>query len=118
MQMPGSAFGGYPAAGRDYGYYSNPVKRQRTSMDFGPRGVYDADGRMRQVEAYPQAAAMYSNPPGAYQTPMVPGYPTGHAGVPDYSVRLSPGQMLGSEEPESGEEDMTQSTQALESPWG
>nr|ARB51352.1 VosA-alpha transcript variant 1 [Aspergillus terreus] len=86
MQMPGSAFGGYPAAGRDYGYYSNPVKRQRTSMDFGPRGVYDADGRMRQVEAYPQAAAMYSNPPGAYQTPMVPGYPTGHAGVPDYSL--------------------------------
>ncbi|KAL4891930.1 velvet factor-domain-containing protein [Aspergillus ambiguus] len=87
MQMPGNAFGGYAATGRDYAYYGGgPVKRQRTSIDFGNRGMYDADGRMRQIEAYPQAAAMYSNQPGAYPTPIMPGYPTGHAGVPDYSL--------------------------------
>ncbi|RHZ43428.1 uncharacterized protein CDV56_101690 [Aspergillus thermomutatus] len=87
MQMSGNAFSGYPAAGRDYAYYGTPVKRQRTSVDYGNRGVYDAEGRMRQVDAYPQTAAMYPNQPGTYQTPMMQGYPTGHAGVPDYAVR-------------------------------
>lgn len=88
--MPGNTFGGYPAAAaaasRDYGYYAGPVKRQRTSIDFGNRGMYD-DGRMRQIEAYPQTAAMYANQPGAYPTPIMQGYPTGHTGVPDYAVR-------------------------------
>ncbi|PLB55008.1 hypothetical protein P170DRAFT_29431 [Aspergillus steynii IBT 23096] len=85
IQMSGNAFGGYPTAGRDYGYYGGPVKRQRTSIDYGNRGMYDADGRMRQMEAYPQAATMYSNQPGTYGTPMMQ-YPTGHAGVPDYAI--------------------------------
>ncbi|THC88794.1 hypothetical protein EYZ11_011761 [Aspergillus tanneri] len=89
IQMPANAFGGYPNAGRDYGYYGGPVKRQRTSVDFGSRGMYDADGRMRQMEAYPQATTMYSNQPGAYGTPMMQ-YPTGHTGVPDYAVRQPP----------------------------
>ncbi|KAE8348475.1 velvet factor-domain-containing protein [Aspergillus coremiiformis] len=91
IQISGNAFGGYPAAAaaaasRDYGYYTGPVKRQRTSIDFGNRGMYDADGRMRQMEAYPQTAAMYANQPGAYPTPIMQGYPTGHAGVPDYAM--------------------------------
>ncbi|GAB1192281.1 hypothetical protein APSETT444_001470 [Aspergillus pseudonomiae] len=89
IQMPGNTFGGYPtaaaAASRDYGYYAGPVKRQRTSIDFGNRGMYD-DGRMRQMEAYPQTAAMYANQPGAYPTPIMQGYPTGHTGVPDYAM--------------------------------
>lgn len=83
VQMP---FGGYPTASRDYTYYGAPVKRQRTSMDFGNRGIYDADGRIRQMDTYPPAATMLSNPPGPYQTPMMPGY-TGPTGVPDYTVR-------------------------------
>ncbi|RDW81112.1 protein vosA [Aspergillus mulundensis] len=87
MQIPGS---GYPAppyqsASRDYGGYYAPVKRQRTSVDYGTRGMYDADGRMRQMEAYPQTAAMYGQS-GGYPAPMM-GYPSGHAGVPDYAVR-------------------------------
>ncbi|KAF4219771.1 hypothetical protein CNMCM6457_002809 [Aspergillus fumigatiaffinis] len=86
MQMSGNAFTGYPAAGRDYAYYGTPVKRQRTSVDYGNRGIYDAEGRMRQVDAYPQTTAMYPNQPGTYQTPMMQGYPAGHAGVPDYAM--------------------------------
>lgn len=86
MQMPGNAFSGYPATSRDYTYYGTPVKRQRTSVDYGNRGMYDAEGRIRQVDAYPQTATMYSNQPGTYQNPMMQGYPTGHAGVPDYAV--------------------------------
>ncbi|PKX92685.1 protein vosA [Aspergillus novofumigatus IBT 16806] len=86
MQMSGNAFTGYPAAGRDYAYYGTPVKRQRTSVDYGNRGIYDTEGRMRQVDAYPQTTAMYPNQPGTYQTPMMQGYPAGHAGVPDYAM--------------------------------
>ncbi|KAB8204709.1 velvet factor-domain-containing protein [Aspergillus parasiticus] len=97
IQMPGNTFGGYPAAAaaasRDYGYYAGPVKRQRTSIDFGNRGMYD-DGRMRQMEAYPQTAAMYANQPGAYPTPIMQGYPTGHTGVPDYATGDSTGAMM------------------------
>ncbi|KAF9888098.1 hypothetical protein FE257_009234 [Aspergillus nanangensis] len=86
IQMSGNTFGGYAATGRDYGYYGGgPVKRQRTSIDFGNRGMYDADGRMRQMEAYPQAASMYPNQPG-YPNPMMQGYPAGHTGVPDYAL--------------------------------
>lgn len=85
--MSGNAFASYPTAGRDYSYYgSAPVKRQRTSIDYGNRSMYDADGRMRQMEAYPQATAMYSNQPGSYGAPMMP-YSAGHTGVPDYAVR-------------------------------
>lgn len=86
--MPGQ-FGGYPAASRDYSsYYGGPVKRQRTSVDLGSRGIYDSDGRFaRQMDAYPQATSLYSNQPGAYQTPMMQGYPTGQTAVPDYAVR-------------------------------
>ncbi|KAE8146004.1 velvet factor-domain-containing protein [Aspergillus avenaceus] len=87
IQMPANAFGTYPTAGRDYSYFGGPVKRQRTSVDFGNRAMYDTDGRMRQMEAYPQTAAMYANQPGAYPTPIMQGYPTGHPGVPDYAVR-------------------------------
>ncbi|KAI9034794.1 protein vosA [Aspergillus affinis] len=84
IQMSGNAFGGYQPTGREYGYYPPPVKRQRTSIDYGSRAVYD-DGRMRQMEAYPQAATMYSNQPGSYGAMMQ--YPTGHTGVPEYAVR-------------------------------
>ncbi|KAL5343760.1 velvet factor-domain-containing protein [Aspergillus crustosus] len=86
IQIPGSNYpaSAYQPTNRDYGYYA-PVKRQRTSVDFGTRGIYDADGRMRQMEAYPQPAAMYGQP-GGYPNPMMPGYPSGHAGVPDYAM--------------------------------
>lgn len=86
-QIPGSAFPSYPTASRDY-YYpgGTPVKRQRTSVDFNNRGIVDADGRLRQMDTYPQTAAttMY---PNQYQAPIIPGYPTGLPTVPDYSVR-------------------------------
>jgi hypothetical protein len=85
MQIPASNYPTYQAPNRDYAYYG-PVKRQRTSVDFGTRNVYEPEGRMRQIEAYPQTAAMYGQP-GSYPTPMMPGYPTGHTGVPDYAVR-------------------------------
>ncbi|KAL2835196.1 velvet factor-domain-containing protein [Aspergillus cavernicola] len=84
MQIPASNYPTYQASGREYAFY-NPVKRQRTSVDFGSRGMYDTEGRMRQMEAYPQAAAMYGQQAG-YPTTMLPGYPTGHTGVPDYAM--------------------------------
>jgi len=89
MQMQGPAFGGYPAANRDYSsYYGGPVKRQRTSVDLGTRSIYDGDDRFaRQMNAYPQGSNIYSNQPGAYQNPMIQGYTTGQTGVPDYAVR-------------------------------
>lgn len=86
-QMPNPAFGGYPTTGREYStYYGGPaVKRQRTSVDMGTRGLYDNDGRFAQT--YPQTA-LYTNPPaGGYQNPMFPGYSTGQTGLPDYAVR-------------------------------
>ncbi|KAL6238136.1 hypothetical protein BDW75DRAFT_202043 [Aspergillus navahoensis] len=85
MQIPGSSYPAppYQPTSRDYSYYA-PVKRQRTSVDYGARGMYDADGRMRQMEAYPQTAALYGQP-GGYPTPMM-GYPSGHSGVPDYAM--------------------------------
>ncbi|KKK19458.1 hypothetical protein ARAM_004139 [Aspergillus rambellii] len=85
MQMAGNNFPGYQTAGREYTYYGGPVKRQRTSVDFGTRGMYESDGRMRQMDAYPQTAAMY-NQAGGYPASMMPGYPTGHTGVPDYAM--------------------------------
>lgn len=85
MQIPGTAFPGY-APSRDFTYYGGgPLKRQRTSVDYGTRSIYDSDGRMRQVEAYPPTTPLYQ--PQPYQAPIVPGYTTGHAGVPDYTVR-------------------------------
>ncbi len=85
MQIPGSTYPAptYQTASREYPYYA-PVKRQRTSVDYG-RGMYDTDGRMRQMEAYPQTAALYGQS-GGYPNPMM-GYPSGHPGVPDYAVR-------------------------------
>ncbi|KAL4752825.1 hypothetical protein BDW72DRAFT_51049 [Aspergillus terricola var. indicus] len=85
MQIPGSSYPvpPYQPTSRDYSYYA-PVKRQRTSVDYGARGMYDADGRMRQMETYPQTATLYGQP-GGYPTPMM-GYPSGHGGVPDYAM--------------------------------
>lgn len=48
--------------------------------------MYDTDGRMRQMDTYPQTAIY--NQPGGYATPMMQGYPAGHTAVPDYAVRL------------------------------
>ncbi|ODM23229.1 hypothetical protein SI65_00818 [Aspergillus cristatus] len=66
MSIPGTAFAGYPS--RDYAYMQpGPAKRQRTSsIDYG---------------TYPQAATMYPNQPGAYQTPILQGY---NPGVADF----------------------------------
>ncbi|KAL4932747.1 protein vosA [Aspergillus undulatus] len=86
MQIPGTSYPApaYQPTSRDYQYYA-PVKRQRTSVDFGSRGMYDADGRgMRQMEAYPQTAALYGQS-GGYPNAMM-GYPSGHTGVPDYTM--------------------------------
>ena len=92
LQMSGSVFGGYPAANRDYTYYGGPVKRSRTSMDYGTRSIYDVDGRMvRQMDTYSTASGMY--PSQTYQTPLLQGYAATTprpAGVPDYSVRQPP----------------------------
>ncbi|OJJ44026.1 hypothetical protein ASPZODRAFT_135465 [Penicilliopsis zonata CBS 506.65] len=87
VQIQGSPYSGYPPTSRDYGYYSAPVKRQRTSEEYPTRGMYDAEGRItRPMDAYSQAATMYPGQPGTYQTPIMQGYPTGHAGVPDYAM--------------------------------
>ncbi|KAL4941221.1 hypothetical protein BDV06DRAFT_6250 [Aspergillus oleicola] len=85
MQIPGTSYAapGYQPTNRDYSYYA-PVKRQRTSVDFGTRGMYDTDGRMRQMDTYPQTAALYGQSAG-YPNPMM-GYPSGHTGVPDYAM--------------------------------
>ncbi|GAT25961.1 VeA family regulator VosA [Aspergillus luchuensis] len=88
--MPSNAFSAYPTTSRDYGYYgqqTHPSKRPRmSSIDLGTRGMYDTDGRMRQMDTYPQTAIY--NQPGGYATPMMQGYPAGHTAVPDYAVRL------------------------------
>ncbi|PWY87641.1 hypothetical protein BO70DRAFT_385899 [Aspergillus heteromorphus CBS 117.55] len=90
IQMPGNAFSGYPTAtSRDYASYygqANPAKRQRmASLDMGTRSMYDPERGMRQMDAYPQTA-LYNQPQG-YATPMMQGYPTGHAAVPDYAMQ-------------------------------
>lgn len=87
MPMPGSSYPAppYQPASREYPGYYAPVKRQRTSVDFGSRPMYDPDGRMRQMEAYPQPTPFYGQS-GGYPAPMM-GYPSGHPGVPDYTVR-------------------------------
>jgi hypothetical protein len=94
---PSSSYGGYPPAARDYGYYGQqpPVKRHRTSIDYGrQQGLYDVDGRMaRQMDPYGQptaAAAMYAGQPAAYQTPAaMQTYNTGQV-VPDYTAVRTP----------------------------
>lgn len=98
---PTTGYGGYPAAARDYTYYgAPPVKRHRTSVDYGRQGIYDADGRMaRQMDpsAYGQpAAAIYAGQPGTYPTQAMPSYAgqvggVGQVGqvVPDYGVRMT-----------------------------
>ncbi|CAI7663445.1 Velvet factor [Penicillium freii] len=88
---PSSSYGGYPPAARDYGYYGQqpPVKRHRTSIDYGrQQGIYDVDGRMaRQMDPYSQpTAAMYTGQPATYQTPAaMQTYSTGQV-VPDYAA--------------------------------
>ncbi|OQE96785.1 hypothetical protein PENNAL_c0001G05325 [Penicillium nalgiovense] len=88
---PSSSYGGYPPAARDYGYYGQqpPVKRHRTSIDYGrQQGLYDVDGRMaRQMDPYGQpTAAMYAGQPATYQTPAaMQTYNTGQV-VPDYTA--------------------------------
>ncbi|OXV11953.1 hypothetical protein Egran_00283 [Elaphomyces granulatus] len=81
------AFGGYPAANREYTtYYATPtIKRQRTSVDLGTRTMYDSDARFAQ--AYPSAAGMYTGQNPGYQNPMMPGYTTGQTGLAEYAVR-------------------------------
>ena len=93
--MPSNAFSGYPPTSRDYAYYgqAHTSKRPRmSSIDLGTRGMYDTDGRMRQMDAYPQTAIY--NQAGGYPTPIMQGYPTGHTAVPDYAVRPPPSFFL------------------------
>lgn len=91
VQIPPAAagFGGYPATSREYAYYGAPVKRTRTSIDYGRQSLYpETDARMaRPMETYAQPAAMYGQP-NAYQNPAMQ-YSTGQV-VPDYGVRVSP----------------------------
>ncbi|KAJ5942485.1 Velvet factor [Penicillium verrucosum] len=88
---PSSSYGGYPPAARDYGYYGQqpPVKRHRTSVDYGrQQGIYDVDGRMaRQMDPYSQpTAAIYAGQSATYQTPAaMQTYSTGQV-VPDYTA--------------------------------
>ncbi|KAJ5655953.1 Velvet factor [Penicillium longicatenatum] len=82
---PAAGFAGYPATSREYAYYGAPVKRTRTSIDYGRQSLYpDTDARMaRPMETYAQPAAMYGQP-NAYQTPTMQ-YSTGQV-VPDYGM--------------------------------
>ncbi|KAJ5779323.1 Velvet factor [Penicillium paradoxum] len=87
---PASSYGGYPPTAREYAYYGQqpPVKRHRTSIDYGrQQGLYEADGRMaRQMDPYSQpTAAIYAGQPATYQTPAMQSYATGQV-VPDYSA--------------------------------
>ncbi|KAJ5476296.1 Velvet factor [Penicillium sp. IBT 31633x] len=91
---PASSYGGYPPTARDYAYYGQqpPIKRHRTSIDYGrQQGIYDTDGRMvRQMDPYSQpTAAMYAGQPATYQNPAMQNYATGQV-VPDYAA-LYPG---------------------------
>lgn len=101
MQIPpSSSYGGYPPTARDYSYYQPPVKRHRTSIDYGRQpGIYDVDSRMaRQMDPYTQPpAAMYAGQPANYQTPAaMQTYSTGQV-MPDFAaVRIpNPLQILG-----------------------
>ncbi|KAJ5172408.1 Velvet factor [Penicillium capsulatum] len=82
---PAAGFAGYPATNRDYTYYGAPVKRHRTSIDYGRQSIYDADSRMaRPMDTYGQPTAMYGQP-SAYQTPAIQPYQAGQV-VPDYTM--------------------------------
>ena len=94
VQIPPAATGftGYPATAttsRDYSQYygAPPVKRHRTSIDYGRQPIYEQDSRMaaRPMDPYSQPAPMYGQQP-AYQTPAMQSYPTSQV-VPDYGVR-------------------------------
>ncbi|KAJ5160857.1 Spore development regulator vosA, partial [Penicillium canariense] len=90
VQIPPAATGytGYPAAAasRDYQYYGAPVKRHRTSIDYGRQNIYDTDSRMaaRPMDPYGQSTTMYGQP-SAYQNPAMQQYSTGQV-VPDYGM--------------------------------
>jgi len=96
VQIPPAATGftGYPAAAttsRDYNQYygAPPVKRHRTSIDYGRQPIYEQDSRMaaRPMDPYSQPTPMYSQQP-AYQTPTMQPYPTSQV-VPDYGMPYS-----------------------------
>ncbi|OOQ90551.1 developmental regulator VosA [Penicillium brasilianum] len=92
VQIPPAATGftGYPApaTSRDYSQYygAPPVKRHRTSMDYGRQSIYDQDSRMaaRPMDPYSQPTTMYSQQT-AYQTPGMQPYQTSQV-VPDYGM--------------------------------
>ncbi|KAJ5101668.1 Velvet factor [Penicillium alfredii] len=87
VQIPPTAnFGAYPATSRDYTYYGAPVKRHRTSIDYGRQSLYDADGRIaRPMDTYSQTSPLYAGQPTAYQAPTMQTYSTGQV-VPDYGM--------------------------------
>ncbi|CAG8016998.1 unnamed protein product [Penicillium olsonii] len=80
---PATGYGGYPPTTRDYSYYGPPpVKRHRTSIDYGrQQGIYDADSRMPYSQP---TTTLYPGQPGTYQPPMH-SYAAGQV-MPDYSV--------------------------------
>ncbi|KAJ5414262.1 hypothetical protein N7509_000889 [Penicillium cosmopolitanum] len=84
---PATSFSGYPTAARsDYGYYQQPpVKRHRTSIDYGRQSIYDDNRMARQMDAYGQPAPIYPSQPGSYQTPTMGGY-SGSQVMPDYGM--------------------------------
>ncbi|KAJ5751102.1 Velvet factor, partial [Penicillium manginii] len=84
---PATSFSGYPAAARpDYGYYQQPpVKRHRTSIDYGRQSIYEDNRMARQMDAYGQPAPIYPSQQGSYQTPTMQGY-SGSQVMPDYGM--------------------------------
>lgn len=84
---PATSFSGYPTAARsDYGYYQQPpVKRHRTSIDYGRQSIYDDNRMARQMDAYGQPQPIYPSQPGSYQTPTMGGY-SGSQVMPDYGM--------------------------------
>ncbi|KAE8138856.1 velvet factor-domain-containing protein [Aspergillus pseudotamarii] len=71
--------------GQDFSYYTGPGKRECIALEFNNRSIF-TDGRMCQIEARPQTAALHANQPRVYTTPLREGGPTGHTGVPDYAT--------------------------------
>ncbi|KAJ5489715.1 Spore development regulator vosA [Penicillium diatomitis] len=85
-----SGFAAYPvsATSRDYSQYygAPPVKRHRTSIDYGRQNIYEQDPRMaaRPIDPYSQPTPMY-NQQAAYQQPAMQSYQTSQV-VPDYGM--------------------------------
>ncbi|EPS31735.1 Spore development regulator vosA [Penicillium oxalicum] len=85
-----SGYAGYPvsATSRDYSQYygAPPVKRHRTSIDYGRQNIYEQDPRMaaRPMDPYSQPTTMY-NQQATYQTPGMQPYQASQV-VPDYGM--------------------------------